>query len=87
MFDGAEPFMQYGRGDYREMLFKEKVYAQRTKTDHNSSPCAFDSGELITFGISRVRAKLCRLCIIYSLGQEKSSLNKYIIRVPTLSLK
>ena len=30
----------------QEEMFKEKVYGRRTKTDHNTSPRAFGSGEL-----------------------------------------
>ena len=42
-----------------EMLFKEKVYGRRTKTDLNSSTWAFGSGEIkITKSL-----KFCKLTI------------------------
>ena len=63
VFSGAEPFMQFWKraswGTFiwsymkfgpvvqEEMLFKEKVYARRTKSDQNTSPWAWGSGELI----------------------------------------
>ena len=41
-------FFKFGPVAQEEMSFKEKVYRRRTKTNHNSSPWAFGSGELKT---------------------------------------
>ena len=46
-------YVKFGPVVQEEMLFKEKVFGRgmhcgrRTKTDHNTSPWAFSSGELI----------------------------------------
>ena len=42
--------MKLGPVVQEEMSFKEKVN-RRTKTDHNSSPSAFSSGELKNSGV------------------------------------